>query len=114
MLPECLVERRWVDAPWPVQAIWAAHQPDAVLNLAEAVERGPDCVLVVRGASGLPVHHPMPAGTGILAGLFCPNDRGEVPALTAVVALALERRPDLDLPAALGGLISAGALCPAA
>lgn len=105
---------RVVDAPWPVQAIWAAHQPDAAMDLARAIEQGPDCVLVVRGPSGLPVHYLMPAGTGGLAGLFCPNDRGEVPALTAVVALALERRPDLDLPAALGGLISAGALGPAA
>jgi hypothetical protein len=105
---------RVVDAPWPVQAIWAAHQPDAAMDLARAIEQGPDCVLVVRAPSGLPVHHLMPAGTGGLAGLFCPNDRGEVPALAAVVALALERRPDLDLPAALGGLISAGALGPAA
>lgn len=101
-----------VDAPWPVQAIWAAHQPDAAMDLADAVARGPDCVLVVRGVSGLPVHHPMPAGTGILAGLFRPDDEGRVPALTAVVALALDRRPDLDLPAALGGLIAAGALGP--
>lgn len=95
---------RLVHSQFPVLAIWRANQPDAVSDEPIALDQGSSSVLVIRRADHVELRELPPATFALLAALV----RGE--SLEQAAERALEVDPAVALDAALGQVVSLGAL----
>jgi hypothetical protein len=95
---------RLVHSKFPVLAIWRANQPDAVSDESIALDQGSSSVLVIRRADHVELRELPPAAFALLAALV----RGE--SLEQAAERALEIDPGVALDAALGLVVSLGAL----
>jgi hypothetical protein len=95
---------RLVRSRFPVLAIWRANRPDAVSDEAIALDQGSSSVLVIRRADHVELRELPPSAFALLAALM----RGE--SLERAAECALEMDPGVALDAALGRVVSLGAL----
>jgi len=95
---------RLVHSQFPVLAIWRANQPDATSDEPIALDQGSSSVLIIRRADHVELRELPPAAFALLAALV----RGE--SLEEAAERALEIDPGIALDAALGRVISLGAL----
>jgi hypothetical protein len=95
---------RLVHSKFPVLAIWRANQPDAVSDEPIALDQGSSSVLVIRRTDHVELRELPPTAFALLAALV----RGE--SLEQAAECALEIEPGVALDAALGRVVSLGAL----
>jgi len=95
---------RLVRSRFPVLAIWRANQADAASDETIALDQGSSSVLLIRRADHVELRELPPAEFALLAALT----RGE--SLEQAAECALEIDPRLALDAALGRIVSLGAL----
>lgn len=95
---------RLVHSRFPVLAIWRANQVDAVSDEPIALDQGSSSVLVIRRADHVELRELPPAEFALIAALV----RGE--SLEQAAECALEIDPGVALDAALGLVVSLGAL----
>jgi hypothetical protein len=95
---------RLVHSKFPVLAIWRANQPDSLSHEPIALDQGSSSVLVIRRADHVELRELPPAAFALLAALV----RGE--SLEQAAERALEIDPGVALDAALGRVVSLGAL----
>lgn len=95
---------RLVHSQFPVLAIWRANQPDTAADEPIALDRGSSNVLVIRRADHVELRELPPAAFALLAALV----RGD--SLEQATECALEIDPAVALDAALGQIVSLGAL----
>jgi hypothetical protein len=95
---------RLVHSRFPVLAIWRANQPDAVSDEPIALDQGSSSVLVIRRTDHVELRELPPTAFALLAALV----RGE--SLEQAAECALEIEPGVALDAALGRVVSLGAL----
>jgi hypothetical protein len=95
---------RLVHSQFPVLAIWRANRPDAASAEPIALDQGSSSVLIIRRADHVELRELPPAAFALLAALV----RGE--SLEQAAERALEIDPAVALDAALGRVVSLGAL----
>lgn len=94
---------RWLESPWPIHAIWAAHQPDG--GPLEAVDLTQGETVLAWRRIGTVRQRPLAAGEFALLAALAAGQ-----ALAVAAGAAAERNPTFDLAAALAVLLVDGVL----